>query len=129
MKPTYLIWIGLFLAFAGIGIQVIFENQPIVGSFLSTIGVVLAIRGYLNEARSDRFKKDERTRKISAWAASYSWMITIVGLMIFFWVNYLGIISLTVNSVIWGTYILLVGSLLFFKWFFDQRGDVDEDTH
>jgi predicted CDP-diglyceride synthetase/phosphatidate cytidylyltransferase len=127
--------VGGFLTFIGIGFQIIFYepiqfngsliSATIFGTTISTIGIVLLIRGHLMEKNSEKLKKDERSRKIGAWAASYSWMITVFALVIIFWINKLNIIQLGTDAVIGITYIVMVGSLIAYKYYFDKKGDIE----
>lgn len=125
MKAENMFNLGLLLIFVGLGIQLfVNETSIIIGSVFSTMGLIFAIRGHLMKKRPDSVKKDERSRKIGAFSASWSWIITIFVLMIMFWINKLNIIPLGVNEVIALTYIAMVSSLLIFKYHFNKKGDV-----
>lgn len=117
--------LGLFLIFVGIGIQ-FFVNESLVvaGSILSTLGFIIILRFYLRKKRPDSMKKDERSRKIGAFSASWSWIVTVFALMIMFWVNRLNIFPLGANEVIGLTYITMVASLIVLKYHFNKKGDV-----
>lgn len=118
--------LGIVLTFVGLGIQIIlFDTIASIGSFFSTIGIILVIRGHLMQKNSDKLKKDERSKKIGAWAAAYSWMITILALVAIFWINKLNIISLGTDAVIGLTYIVMIVSLVAYKYYFNKRGDIE----
>ena len=115
---------GLFLTFLGLGLQILLsEINIVVGSIISTMGIIFLIRGHLMQKNPEKIKKDERSRKISAWAASYSWMLTILALMILFWIDKL-FLKLSVEIVIGTIYIVMVTKLLFYKWYFNKKGDI-----
>lgn len=125
MKAENMFNLGLLMIFVGLGIQLfVNETSIIIGSIFSTMGFILALRGHLMKKRPDSLKKDERSRKIGAFSASWSWIITIFVLMIMFWVNRLNIFLLGANEVIALTYITMVLSLLIFKHHFNKKGDV-----
>ncbi len=120
------ITIGMVLTFFGLGLQIIFfDSIAPVGSFFSTVGILLVFKGYLVQKNSDKLKKDERSRKIGAWAASHSWIVTVLALVLIFWVNKLNIIPLGTDAVIGLTYIVMVVSLLGYKYYFDKKGDIE----
>ncbi len=115
---------GLFLTFLGLGLQILLsEINIVVGSIISAMGIIFLIRGYLMQKNPEKIKKDERSRKISTWAASYSWMLTIFALMILFWIDKL-FLKLSVEIVIGTIYIVMVTTLLFYKWYFNKKGDI-----
>lgn len=116
--------IGIFLTFLGLGLQILLSEINVVfGSIISTMGIIFLIRGHLMQKNPEKIKKDERSRKIGAWAASYSWMLTIFALMIIFWIDKL-FLSLSVEVVVGGIYIVMVTTLLFYKWYFNKKGDI-----
>ncbi|MFA5125968.1 MAG: DUF2178 domain-containing protein [archaeon] len=126
MKGSSVFNAGLFLAFIGLGTQIAFgEIGVLAGSALSTAGIVLTVKGYLMQKHPEKLKKDERSKKISAWAASHSWMITIFALMIMFWINKLNILTLGTDLVIGLTYIVMVASLMIYKYHFNKKGDIE----
>lgn len=126
MKGESIFSLGLLLAFVGLGIQIAFVDiGTLLGGSLSTMGLVLIIRGILIQKNPEKLKKDERSKKISAWAASYSWILTIFALMIMFWVNKLNLIPLSTDLVIGLTYIVMVASLIIYKYYFNKKGDIE----
>jgi hypothetical protein len=125
MKAQTIFQLGLLLAFVGIGLQIMGgDNLMVVGTSVSTIGIILTLRGYIMERSPDRMKKDERSKKISAWAASYSWITMIFVLLAIFWINKFQIFQFSVDAVVGIVYIAMVVSLIVFKYYFNNKGDV-----
>jgi len=69
--------------------------------------------------------RDERTKKLGAYAATYSWLLTLVLIAALFWVDYLAVVKLTVMQVLGVTLIVMVLSQNLFRWHFLRRGDVE----
>lgn len=69
--------------------------------------------------------RDERTKKLGAYAAAYSWLVTLVLVAVLFWVDYLAVVKLTVTQVLSVTLLVMVLSLNVFRWYFLRRGDMD----
>lgn len=69
--------------------------------------------------------RDERTKKLGAYAATYSWLVTLVLIAVLFWVDYLAVVKLTVTQVLGVTLLVMVLSLNFFRWYFLRKGDVE----
>lgn len=126
MKAETFIALGLMLVFIGIGAQMAsFENNAILGGALSAAGAVLLLRGYMINKNPEKLKKDERSKKVSAWAASYSWFVTVLALVALFWANRFGIITLDTELTIGSTYIIMVSTIVLFKLYFNSKGDVE----
>lgn len=91
----------------------------------STIGLVLLAVAVVRHRRfQDEPERDERTQKIGAYGISYSWLLTIIFLALLFWVNYLGLLALTVETVLLTTILLMGLSARIFQWYFFRQGDV-----
>ena len=126
MNGSNLLYIGIIIAFLGIGLQIALgESSTFLGGALSTAGIIIAIRGYLLQKNPQKLKKDERSRKIGAWAASYSWIITIIVLMVLFWINKLNLFPLSIDTVIGLIYLTMIVSLVVYKHYFNNKGDIE----
>ena len=127
MKKRYAIQIaaGVVLGAAGILLPFLVAGTEAISSLLVTIGlVILAVAVVRHWRFRDELEKDERTQKIGAYGVSYSWLLTIVFLALLFWVNYLGLLALTVETVLLSTILLMGLSARLFQWYFFRQGDV-----
>jgi len=127
MKKRYAIQIaaGVVLGAAGILLPFLVAGTEAISSLLVTIGlVILAVAVVRHWRFRDEPERDERTQKIGAYGISYSWLLTIVFLALLFWVNYLGLLALTVETVLLSTILLMGLSARIFQWYFFRQGDV-----
>ena len=127
MKSRYAIQIaaGAVLGAAGLLLPFLADGMEALSSLLVTIGLVLlAVAAVRHWRFRDEPEKDERTQKIGAYGISYSWFLTLVFLAILFWVDYLGVLALTVESVLLATILLMGLSARIFQWYFFRQGDV-----
>ncbi|KAF5087083.1 hypothetical protein DSECCO2_50060 [anaerobic digester metagenome] len=127
MKKRYAVQIaaGVVLGAAGILLPFLVSGTGAISSILVTIGlVILAVAVVRHWRFRDELEKDERTQKIGAYGVSYSWLLTIVFLALLFWVNYLGLLALTVETVLLSTILLMGLSARIFQWYFFRQGDV-----
>ena len=127
MKTRYAVQIaaGAVLAAAGILLPFLVDGAGAISSILVTIGlVILAVAVVRHWRFREEPEKDERTQKIGAYGISYSWLLTIVFLALLFWVNYLGLLALTVETVLLSTILLMGLSARLFQWYFFRQGDV-----
>ncbi|BBL69353.1 hypothetical protein [Methanoculleus chikugoensis] len=127
MKRRYAIQIaaGAVLSAAGILLPFLVGGTEALSSILVTIGLVtLAVAVVRYWRFRDEPEKDERTQKIGAYAISYSWLLTIVFLAILFWVDYLRLLALTVESVLLSAILLMGLSARLFQWYLFRQGDV-----
>ncbi|KQC03580.1 MAG: hypothetical protein APR53_01025 [Methanoculleus sp. SDB] len=70
------------------------------------------------------YLQDERTKKIGAYGLSYSWFLTFLVLFAIFWINYLHIFALDVETVTVGLILLMGISAKLFQWHLFRKGDV-----
>ncbi|MBP7409920.1 hypothetical protein [Methanoculleus sp. 10] len=127
MKARYAIKIaaGAVLAAAGILLPFLIDGIEALSSILVTIGLVTIAVVVMQHWRfQDEPESDERTQKIGAYGISYSWLLTLVFLAILFWVDYLGVFPLTVETVLLSTILLMGLSARIFQWYFFRQGDV-----
>ncbi|MDD3071688.1 MAG: hypothetical protein PHX88_10900, partial [Methanoculleus horonobensis] len=101
------------------------DGTEALSSLMVTIGlVILAVAAVRHWRFRDEPERDERTQKIGAYGISYSWLLTIVFLAILFWVDYLGLFALTVESVLLSAILLMGLSARLFQWYLFRQGDV-----
>jgi phosphatidylserine synthase len=127
MKRRYAVQItaGAVLGAAGVVLPFLMDGTEAISSLLVTIGlVILAVAMVRHWRFRDELEKDERTQKIGAYGVTYSWLLTIVFLAILFWVDYLGLFALTVESVLLSAILLMGLSARLFQWFLFRQGDV-----
>ena len=70
------------------------------------------------------YQQDERTNKIGAYGLSYSWFLTFLVLFAIFWINYLHLLALDVETVTVGLILLMGVSAKLFQWHLFRKGDV-----
>ena len=90
---------------------------------LLVAGVISLITGfskYLGYRESPR--TDERTRKIGAFAATYSWFTTFVLINILFLLNYFGRLTITVSQVLALLFFVMLVTMLGMNMYFKQKG-------
>ncbi|WP_214020056.1 hypothetical protein [Methanoculleus sp.] len=127
MKTRYAVQIaaGAVLGAAGILLPFIVDGAEAISSLLVTIGLVLLAVATVRHWRfRDEPEKDERTQKIGAFGISCSWLLTLVFLALLFWADYLGVLALTVESVLLATILLMGLSANIFRWYFPRKGDI-----
>ena len=127
MKRRYAIQIaaGAVLGAAGVVLPLLVDGTEAISSLMVTIGlVILAVAVVRHWRFRDEPERDERTQKIGAYGISYSWLLTIVFLAILFWVDYLGLFALTVETVLLSAILLMGLSARLFQWYLFRQGDV-----
>ncbi|WP_332449060.1 hypothetical protein [Methanoculleus sp.] len=127
MKRRYAIQMtaGAVIGVLGLVLPFLVGGTEALSSILVTIGlVILAVAAVRHWRFRDEPEKDERTQKIGAYGISYSWLLTLVFLAVLFWVDYLGVLALTVESVLLATILLMGLSARIFQWYLFRQGDV-----
>jgi len=100
-------------------------NTVSVSAMMSMIIAVLIVWVVRWKRTVDVPERDERTRKLGAYAAAYSWLLTLVLIAVLFWVDYFTVVTLTVAQALGATLFVMVLSMNVFRWYFSGKGDVE----
>jgi uncharacterized membrane protein len=129
-KKMYLISIiaGVILIFLGAFYNMTMDVNIVIPIAFTTAGFVLVIASTI---RYNKFgagvTQDERTRKLSTRAISYSWLLTFIIVNFLFWIDYLKIVELSVGAIIaWVLYPMLLSAAIL-QMVFKRKGVIDED--
>jgi hypothetical protein len=98
----------------------IYQALNLAGNLISLIfinaGIIVLVISTLKYNRLGAgIDQDEMTRKISSRALSYSWLLTFTTLNIIFWLDYLKLFNLTVQSLLGFLIFLMIFSVASFK--------------
>lgn len=101
------------------------NNTVRVSAVISMITTAIVI-GFLRWKRmADVPESDERTKKLGAYAATYSWLLTLVFITLLFWVDNLAVVKLTVTQALGTTLLVMLLTMSVFRWYFSRKGDVE----
>jgi hypothetical protein len=100
-------------------------NTVSVSAMMSLIIAVLIVWVVRLKRTVDVPESDERTKKLGAYAATYSWLLTLVLIAVLFWVDYFTVVTLTVAQALGTTLFVMVLSMNVFRWYFSGKGDVE----
>jgi hypothetical protein len=100
-------------------------NTVSVSAVISMIIAVLVVWVVRWKRTVDVPERDERTKKLGAYAATYSWLLTLVLIAVLFWVDYFMVVELTVAQALGTTLFAMVLSMNVFRWYFSRKGDVE----
>lgn len=126
-RQSYLLILGILFILAGIALPYtgIATGSPASASLISA-GIAMLIVTAVTAMRSrDEVPSDERTKKIGAYGITYSWLLTLVLILIFFWIDYLDLAVLGLQAVLGVLLFTMVLSARVFQWFLFRKGDVE----
>ena len=116
--------IGAFVMFTGIilvGLDI--AKEKILQGGVVTIGMIMIVIGVVNSIKKhEGVAKDELTRKIADRAAAYSWVVTLISLLIVFWLNHFEIVQFSVNAVISIVYVIMIVTMIYYQKKYWKRG-------
>ncbi|MDD5142290.1 hypothetical protein [Methanoregula sp.] len=128
MKPRnmYRMIIGALMLISGIVSVVLAEGEANIGSMLIAAGIVFAMTGIINHRKyGDEPESDERSKKIGAYGLSYAWLTGLLFMFSLFWLDYIGLIRLSVqNALTISILVLALSAVVYQAWLF-RKGDVD----
>jgi hypothetical protein len=93
-------------------------------SVAANIILVVVLVTFMRSRYPERYQKDERTNRISAYSLSWSWSITYMLVSALILVDYFGLVELTASFVLSGIFFIMTATMLFLRWHFGNRGDV-----
>ncbi|HHI04092.1 MAG TPA: hypothetical protein ENL45_00925 [Candidatus Woesearchaeota archaeon] len=122
----YRLVIGPIILLIGIALLIFGKIDDLITGTLIIAGIVLLLNGVLKHLRYKNMpERDERTRKIGAFAAAYSWVVTIVFITMLFWLNHLEIWKMTVQQALGLTLYVMIFVTLIFQWHLKRKGDAE----
>ena len=100
----YKLILGIILIAAGILSVVLLEVLDIdmlIPIILVNIGLIIfVVTVFRLFRRGDLPDRDERTKKLAAYGITYSWLLTLVIIVVLSWVQYFGLAELTADGVL-----------------------------
>ncbi|TRZ68023.1 MAG: hypothetical protein D4Q77_02070 [Methanothrix sp.] len=127
-KTKYLLCIilGALLVLAGLVYPVVEIDGETFSIPLVTMGlVVIALIAIRYWRLGGEIESDERTKKIGGYSIAYSWFLTLFLALFLFWVDYLHLLTLSVQDVLGATILVMTISSMIFKWYLFRKGDVE----
>ncbi len=128
MKKVYKIKsiIAAILIFISFMMMMFTQVDTRITSTMLNVGMVILAAIFIRKMRSKgQVEKDERTKKIGAWALSYSWLAIIFMISILFWIHEFNWAVLTVKQTLGILLFTAVITMLLFQAYFKHRGDVN----
>jgi predicted CDP-diglyceride synthetase/phosphatidate cytidylyltransferase len=129
-KSHYIILIfsGLLLILLGIIYQITNLSNELISLIIINVGIILVVVSVLKFNNFGAgLKQDERTRKLSLKALSYSWLITFLTINIIFWINFFNIINFTFSNGIAILLFVMIFSATGLQFIYKKRGILNED--
>jgi hypothetical protein len=118
-------WFPLRAAFVFLLLASLYFSGPESASSVGlSIVIVFALMYYLRVRHPDRYKKDERTNRIGAYAASYSWFVTYLAVAILYLLDYTGYLRVPASVAISTIFALMAVTIIAFRWHLSLKGDV-----
>ncbi len=117
---------GPILLLVAVVLLIFWKNAPsIIISALIGAGFATTINGiYSHSKYGIQAESDERTRKISASAVKYSWLITLTFIGVLGFSDYFSLLEMTVKKVLGTVVLVMIGTLILFYAYFAKKGDL-----
>ena len=128
MKPRnlYRIVIGALMLVSGTISLLLNPSEAGIGTMLVVAGIVFLITGI---SRHKKFgndpESDERSKKIGAYGLSYAWLTGLFFMFGLFWVDYLGVLKLSVQNALMASILVLAFSAAIYQAYLFRKGDVE----
>lgn len=126
MKPEYSLALKFGLIVVMLGLLIF--QRPDAQSISISISIVMTMLlvTFFRLKNPEKYKVDERMMKLSGYATSWSWMITLVVVTLLYWNNYIGMFEISSGAVITTVFLVMVISIVALRAYFLRKGDIHE---
>lgn len=122
----YKLVLGIIIMLAGILSAIFLEAEASISIILISMGLVIFVMtAFRLFRRGDLPDRDERTKKLAAYGITYSWLLTLVLIMVLYWVEFFKLAELTAEVILGILLFFMVISANVFRWYFMQKGDIE----
>lgn len=126
LRNLYRIIIGTLMLVSGIIAIIVNAGQAGIGSILVAAGTVFLITGISHHRKfGNDPESDERTKKIGAYGLSYAWLTGLFFMFGLLWLDYLGVLRLTVQYALMASILVLALSAAIYQAYLFRKGDVE----
>ena len=128
MKPRnlYRIVIGALMLVSGTISLLLNPSEAGIGTMLVVAGIVFLITGISRHKKFGNYpESDERSKKIGAYGLSYAWLTGLFFMFGLFWVDYLGVLKLSVQNALMASILVLAFSAAIYQAYLFRKGDVE----
>ena len=99
------------------------SNDSQSWSIAISMVIVLALLSFLRIKYKDKYLVDERTKKLSSYAASVSWFVTLILVTLLYWNNYLGLVAISSAQMINIIFLVMIISIIAARVYYFRKGD------
>jgi hypothetical protein len=125
-KYVYRLILSIAIMAAGILSTAFLDIGVLIPIVLFNMGLIIFVATSLRLfRRGDLPDRDERTKKLAAYGITYSWLLTLVVIMVLSWVQHFGLAELTAEGVLGILLFFMIISANVFRWYFMRKGDIE----
>lgn len=119
--------LGPIVLLVAVVLLIFWKNTPdIIITALMSAGLATTITGiYSHSKYGVQAEHDERTRKISASAVTFSWLITLTFVGVLGFLDYFSLLEMTVKKMLSTVILLMIGTFILFYVYFSRKGDIE----
>jgi hypothetical protein len=123
----YRLMFGPAILLLGIVLQTFWSGlDSLIPTTLMVVGLVLLVNGVFRHLKYGEMpERDERTRKIGAFAIAYSWLVTMIFIALLIWLDHFNLLKMTAPQALGLTIFMMIIAALIFQWHLKRKGDVE----
>ena len=126
-KYEYYALLGAATLLAAIALQIILWDtiDPSITRIVAIAGIVFIVLGVVkHKVYGEGPEADERTKKISAFAISYSWVVTLVLVCVLLLLDHFNILRMPAMAALGLTMLVMIAVAVVFQWYLKRKGDI-----
>ncbi len=120
-----ILWVVFAVYVFGAASQLLLEGIPAwMPLALYSFGAMMLAYSVRIITHGDEPKHDERTRKLGAFSASWSWFLTLLVVSVLFWLDYLEIWVLSSQELLGFILFFMVFSMIASRWHLSRKEEL-----
>jgi len=113
------------MCISGLVSLIMTSGEMVMGTILLVAGITFLLTGIIRQKKfGDGPESDERSKKIGAYGLSYSWLTGLFFMFGLFWLDYLGVLNLSVQIALMASILVLALSAAIYQVYLFRKGDI-----
>lgn len=122
-KHKYLVGVGTLIVMVGIISTVFNFVQSKIGATIISLGITFLIISLIKEIKNKRLtERDERLRQITIYSLGYSWIFSLLTLVVLLWFSISGLLTFKGSTFFIAVFFVMIASAYFFNYYFCKKG-------
>lgn len=115
------------LALVGMAVSLLFWGRGDPASITISVNItaIIVVMSFFRRRYPEKYIRDERTKKLGAYAVSWSWQLSYMLVAVLILADYLGYFSMPAGALLGVIFFFMTATMLIFRWYFLRKEDIE----